>query len=226
MQRVRAPKPSATFGLMKWYYLMLLATQMNRTARRYRLLHGINKNLLNYDLRQMLESFNVRDESVGFHQLSWRGILWRTALESSIARTLWRNAGVDFLSSCLRLRIVLFMAATHAFQSNPLSLRSKDGKFSWRKSKNKQVCNSELSIICVSYILFLDVIKLKQVHVTKPGQLGILQALKSKEGQILFSPSLREILYLKMNKKRSKHKNRTWKENVTMYLVLILWSAE
>lgn len=163
----------------------------------------------------MLESFIVRDA----FPLPLRK--WDPLGDS--ARALWRIPDVAFLSSCLRLRIELFMAATHAFQSNPLSLRSKDGKFSWRKSKNKQVYNSELSIIYACYILFLDVIKLKQVHATKPGQLRILQALKSKAGQIWLSPFL---LYLKMSKKRSKHKNKIWKENVTMCVFLSLWSAE
>lgn len=63
--------------------------------------------------------------SNGFTEVGLCGGLF--TLSGGTAKTFGRIPIVDFLWSCLRLRIVPFMAATHAFQSYPVSFRSKDG---------------------------------------------------------------------------------------------------
>lgn len=115
----RVPKSTANFGLVK-YDIQCCC------------LRGIYQNLLNEDLSWLLRDIQSARLIVslphGFTEVGLCGGLF--SLDGGLAKILRLIPAVAFLWSCLRLRIVLFMAATHAFQSYPVSFRSKDGQFS------------------------------------------------------------------------------------------------
>lgn len=77
------------------------------------------------DVRKLQSVRLIVSLSNGFTEVGLCGGLF--AFNGGTAKTFRRIPTVAFLWSCLRLRIVLFMAATHAFQSYPVSFRSKDG---------------------------------------------------------------------------------------------------
>lgn len=68
-------------------------------------------------------SFYIINTTTGFHREHFE----LRDSGGALADTLLWTPDEAFLWSNLRLRIVLFIAATHAFQSYPVSFSSKDG---------------------------------------------------------------------------------------------------